>query len=548
MSRSVAGSSSCSATSSRSMVSSSHRSSRCLGPPFCRLPRPRPVGATMPDSPMAPGDLEALPVDEPTPAAAARRHPASCRPPRSSGSPTPWSRAARRGGSSGSPTQGAGLVSGWLDGDPVGADRASGALARRLVDAGLVHPRPVDDGDPCAARSTRRPGPRRRRRARGRAARRCRGPRRSTWSWSTTARSTPRRWRASRRARRDARPPRGARAGPARHGTSDCAASDRADRGVPRRRRACRRHDWLEGLLPYFDDPAVGAVAPRVRGPLGETGARALRGRRLAPRPGDPRPASSGPARRCRSSPPPRSWSGAPPSSERLRRVARGRRGRRPRLAARRQRGGRSATSRRSSSPTPPARRGAAGSRSASPTGCPRRRSRRATATPPRPLRADPRVLATLGLVLAGRPRAAARRCSAGPPPSLARQLEGVRGPRRQRGGGATARRARDRARGARASRAARSAPTGRSLVAAAVGVVAAAPAGRRARGRPRRPCGGGARGDRRRGPRSCALSVADDLAYGAGVLAGAVRARRAGRAAPRLRPASSAASPISRT
>ena len=25
--------------------------------------------------------------------------------------------------------------------------------------------------------------------------------------------------------------------------------------------------DWLEGLVAYFDDPAVGAVAPRVRGP-----------------------------------------------------------------------------------------------------------------------------------------------------------------------------------------------------------------------------------------------------------------------------------------
>ncbi len=43
-------------------------------------------------------------------------------------------------------------------------------------------------------------------------------------------------------------------------------------------------------------------------------------------------------------------------------------------------------------------------------------------------------------------------------------------------------------------------------------------------------------------------LSLADDLVYGAGVLTGAVRARRTGALRPRLRPAASVVAPISRT
>jgi hypothetical protein len=43
-------------------------------------------------------------------------------------------------------------------------------------------------------------------------------------------------------------------------------------------------------------------------------------------------------------------------------------------------------------------------------------------------------------------------------------------------------------------------------------------------------------------------LSLADDLAYGAGVLAGAVAARRFGALRPRIRPPARALASISRT
>jgi mycofactocin glycosyltransferase len=162
------------------------------------------------------------------------------------------------------------------------------------------------------------------------------------------------------------------------------------------------------------------------------------------------------------------------------------------------------------------------------------------------PLRADPRVLATLGLVLAGRPRAAAGLLSWSAA-SLARQLDGVT----SRGGSeAAARRLAARGTALAAPGLARSAfrTYGPLLVAAAVALPAvrrpvatltvAATAVRWWRaGRPT--------------PRVAfvALSLADDLAYGAGVLAGAARSRRLGALRPRLRATVAAVvPPISRT
>jgi mycofactocin system glycosyltransferase len=151
------------------------------------------------------------------------------------------------------------------------------------------------------------------------------------------------------------------------------------------------------------------------------------------------------------------------------------------------------------------------------------------------PLRADPRVLATLALVLAGRPRAAATLLGWSAA-SLARQLDGVV-PRAS--SDATARRLAARGTALAAPGLARAAfrSYGPLLVAAAVAVsparrpvVAVAAAATAVRwwraGRPT--------------PRVAfaALSVADDLAYGTGVLVGAARARSLGALRPRLRPA----------
>ena len=158
------------------------------------------------------------------------------------------------------------------------------------------------------------------------------------------------------------------------------------------------------------------------------------------------------------------------------------------------------------------------------------------------PLRADPRVLATLVLVLAGRPRAALGVLSWSAT-SLARQLDGISA----RGGSeGAARQIAVRGTALAAPGLARSTfrTYGPVLVVAAVAfsplrrpVVALTAAATTVRwlraGRPARPIA------------FAAMSVADDLAYGAGVIAGAVRARRVGALRPRLRPASTVVPPI---
>ncbi|HEY8081772.1 MAG TPA: mycofactocin biosynthesis glycosyltransferase MftF [Acidimicrobiales bacterium] len=160
------------------------------------------------------------------------------------------------------------------------------------------------------------------------------------------------------------------------------------------------------------------------------------------------------------------------------------------------------------------------------------------------PLRADPRVLGTLALVLAGRPRAALGLLSWSAT-SLATQLDGIA----TRGGSdAAARQIAARGTALAAPGLARSAfrTYGPVLIAGAVVLsplrrpvivlTTAATAVRWWRaGRPRDPI------------TFAAMSLADDLAYGAGVLTGSVRARRLGALRPRLRPATSTAS-ISRT
>lgn len=154
------------------------------------------------------------------------------------------------------------------------------------------------------------------------------------------------------------------------------------------------------------------------------------------------------------------------------------------------------------------------------------------------PLRADPRVLATWGLVVLGRPRAALG-VLAWSASSLASGLEGIA----ERGGNeAVARRVAARGMVLAAPGLSRSAlrSYGPALVAAAVLVpparrpvatlVAASTAVRWWRaGTPKRPVA------------FWAMSLVDDLAYGTGVLAGAVRTRRAGALRPRLTSATSA-------
>lgn len=486
-----------------------------------------------------PGDLEAV-VDEPTPgllpAGTRLRADASFE----------W--VADTLISGGSPWRlvrlsdvGSHLVSGWLSGDPVGTDRASGALARRLVDGGLVHP----------DRSTRRP---------------VRGEVDAVVPVRDDAVGLEAVLRVLSRT-------------PSLHvvvvddGSLDAASVARVahahDATLVRREEpggpgAARNlglaasdapivafldadvvpeHDWLEGLLPYFDDPAVGAIAPRVRGPLGET----VRERfevaasplDMGPAPGVVRPGSAVPfvpsaalvVRRA-------SIEGGFDESlavgEDVDLVWR--------LAAR----GWQVRYEPSVVVTHAARttwRAWLTQRFAYGLSAAPLESRHGDAAAP--LRADPRVLGTLGLVLAGRPRAALALLSWSAA-SLARQLEGVA----VRGGSdAAARQLAARGTALAAPGLARSAfrSYGPVLVAAAAvasplrrPVVALAATSTAVRWwRAGRPSQGAA---------FCALSVVDDLAYGAGVLTGAVRARRAGALVPRLRPASSVASPISRT
>ncbi len=329
--------------------------------------------------------------------------------------------------------------------------------------------------------------------------------------------------------------PAAARNAGARRGTAPLVAFVDADaRPAP---------DWLDGLVAYFDDPCVGAVAPRVRGPAGasvrerfEAAASPLD---LGDRPGVVRPGAAVPY--------------VPAAALVVRRAALGsgfdadlRTGEDVDLVWRLVAAGWQVRYEPSVVVTHAARRTWRGwvaqrfsyGLSAAPL-----EARHGDAAAP--LRADPRVLATLGLVLAGRPRAAAGLLGWSSA-SLARQLEGVT----TRGGSdAAARQLAARGTALAAPGLARSAfrTYGPVLVVAALALppvrrpvaalTVAATAVRWWRaGRP--------------APRAafCALSLADDLVYGAGVLAGAARARRLGALRPRLRTSVASGAAISRT
>lgn len=437
--------------------------------------------------------------------------------------------------------QGAGLLAAWLAGDAVSSDPAAGGLARRLVDAGLVHPTyaprrvrggevdlvvPVRD-DPEGLEAVLRVT--------------SRSPEVLVTvvdDGSADAAAVERIASAHDAVvvRNDVPlGPAAARNAGARRGAAGLVAFVDAD--------ARPEPDWLEGLVAYFDDPAVGAVAPRVRGPVGET----LRERfeaaasplDLGDRAGVVRPGAAVPF--------------VPAAALVVRREALGsgfdaslRTGEDVDLVWRLVTAGWQVRYEPSVVVTHAARttwRAWLAQRFSYGLSAAPLEARHGDAAAP--LRADPRVLATLGLVLAGRPRAAAGLLGWSAA-SLARQLEGVT----VRGGSDTAaRQLAARGTALAAPGLARSAfrtygpllvvaaialPTARRPV-ATLTVAATAVRWWRA-GRPT--------------PRAAfaALSLADDLAYGAGVLAGAARARRFGALRPRLRTGVAAPVAISRT
>jgi len=438
--------------------------------------------------------------------------------------------------------RGAGLLGAWLDGEAVTADPAAGALARRLIDAALVHPErparrvragevdvviPVRDdltGLEAALRVvSRTPSIRVT----------------VVDDGSSDASSVARIARAheARLVRHDLPlGPGGARNAGLRTASAPLVAFLDAD--------ALPGTDWLEALVPFFDDPAVGAVAPRVRGPFGpslkerfEASASPLD---LGDQPGVVRPGAAVPF--------------VPAAALVTRREAIGdgfdpslRTGEDVDLVWRLVAAGWQVRYEPAVVVTHAARatwRGWIAQRFSYGLSAAPLEARHGDAAAP--LRADPRVLATLGLLLAGRPRAAAGLLSWSAA-SLAHQLEGVT----TRGGSeSAARQLAARGTALAAPGLARSAfrTYGPLLIAAAVAIppvrrpivalTATATAVRWWRaGRPT--------------PRAAfvALSLADDLAYGAGVLTGAARSRRLGALRPRLRSTVAVvAPPISRT
>jgi mycofactocin glycosyltransferase len=437
--------------------------------------------------------------------------------------------------------RGAALLSSWLSGDTVSSDPAAGALARRLVDAGLVHPAarrrrvhagevdvviPVRDdleGLEVVLRVVSRTP-----------------ELRVTVVDDGSADATS---IAQAVAAHDAvlvhhdvpLGPAAARNAGACAGSAALVAFIDAD--------ARPEPDWLEGLVSLFDDPAVGAVAPRVRGPVGPT----LKERfeiaasplDLGDRPGVVRPGAAVPF--------------VPAAALVVRRDALGtgfdpslRTGEDVDLVWRLVTSGWRVRYEPSVVVTHAARAtwwGWLAQRFSYGLSAAPLEARHGDAAAP--LRADPRVLATLALVLAGRPRAAAG-VLGWSAASLARQLEGVS----VRGGSeSAARQLAARGTAMAAPGLARSAfrTYGPLLVVAAIALppvrrpiaalVVAATAVRWWRaGRPT--------------PRLAfaALSLADDLAYGAGVLAGVARSRRLGALRPRLRTSVAAPAAISRT
>jgi mycofactocin glycosyltransferase len=437
--------------------------------------------------------------------------------------------------------QGAGLLASWLEGVPVTSEPASGALARRLLDAGLVHPsrpsRRVRPGEVALVVPVRD------------------DPERLDAVLRVASRSPEVRVTvvddgssdgaavAAIAAAHDATlvrhdvplGPAAARNAGARDATATLLAFLDAD--------TTPSADWLEALVPYFDDPLVGAVAPRVRGPSGDS----LRDRfehaasplDLGDRPGVVRPGAAVPF--------------VPAAAIVIRRDALGggfdealRTGEDVDLVWRLAAGGWQVRYEPSVVVTHAARttwRAWVAQRFAYGLSAAPLEARHGDAAAP--LRADPRVLATLGLVLAGRPRAAVGFLGWSAS-SLARQLEGITG---RAGSESAARQLAARGTALAAPGLARSAfrTYGPLLVVAAIALppvrrpiatlTVAATAVRWWRaGRP--------------SPRLAfaTLSLADDLVYGAGVVTGAVRARRLGALRPRLRSSVSPPAAINRT
>jgi mycofactocin system glycosyltransferase len=435
--------------------------------------------------------------------------------------------------------QGAGLVAQWLDGRPLSGDPAAGALARRLVDGGLLHP----------ARTPRAPQP-------------------GEIDLVVPVRDAVEQLEAllqvvSTPGIRVVVVDDGSSDGPAHARVAEAHGATIIRRATPGGPAAARNagltatsaplvafldvdvlpcDDWIERLVPYFDDPAVALAAPRVIGRAGAT-----RRERfevvaspldLGDQPAVARPGAAVPY--------------VPAAAIVVRRtaVADGfdetlRIGEDVDLCWRLHAAGWQVRYVPSARAEHLARATWAGwvlqrvryGASAAPL-----EARHGDAAAP--LRADPRILATLALAAWGRPRAALALLSWSGG-SLARQLDGIA----VRGGGeSAARQLAVRGTALAAPGIARSAfrSYGPLLVAAAVAVPAirrpvvvlgaAATATRWWRaGKPEHRLAFGA------------LSVADDLCYGAGVLVGAARARRLGALRPRLRP--TAASPaISRT
>jgi mycofactocin system glycosyltransferase len=435
--------------------------------------------------------------------------------------------------------QGAGLVAQWLDGRALNGDPAAGVLARRLVDGGLLHP----------ARTPRAPHP-------------------GEVDLVVPVRDAVEQLEALLRCAsspglRVVVVDDGSVDGPAHARIAESHGASLVRRESPGGPAAARNtglaattapliafldvdvlpsDDWLERLVPYFDDPAVALAAPRVKGREGTT----LKERfevaasplDLGDQPAVARPGAAVPY--------------VPAAAIVVRRAAVSsgfdeslRIGEDVDLCWRLHAAGWQVR-------YVPSAEVAHLARTTWPSWVLQRVRYGASAAPlearhgdaAAPLRADPRVLATLALAAWGRPRAALALLSWSGG-SLARQLDGIA----VRGGGERA--ARQLAvRGTALAAPGIARNTFRSygpiLVAAAIAVPAirrpvvvlgaAATATRWWRaGKPEHRIAFGA------------LSIADDLCYGAGVLLGAARARRLGALRPRLRPVVASPS-ISRT
>jgi mycofactocin system glycosyltransferase len=186
--------------------------------------------------------------------------------------------------------EGASLLDRWVRGEPIGSDRGAQRLARRLTDAGVAHPRPPAGAGPAADAVT------------------IVIPVRDQPAGLATTRAALGETQALIIVD-DGSVPRVAAAGAEiiRHPTSRGPAAARntgwraaGDTVVVFLDADCEpTPGWLAALLPHFADPAVGAVAPRVRSrPSPDSSPRlaAYEARRsaldLGPRPASVRPGS----------------------------------------------------------------------------------------------------------------------------------------------------------------------------------------------------------------------------------------------------------------